>query len=364
MTTIGLGMPVAASPRQPDITGMPVAGPMVDTHGRVTRDLRVSVTDRCNLRCTYCMPADGLDWLPDAELLSAAEMVRLIRIAVGEFGVTSVRFTGGEPLLRRDLVDIVGAVRALPDAPEVSITTNGLSLRRHARALADAGLSRVNVSLDTVDRERFAAITRRDRLHDVLDGLAAAHEAGLRPVKVNAVLDPDGGLDDAPALLRMCLEKGYSLRIIEQMPLDADHAWSRERMITAAQVHERLSRDFELLPDPRPRGASPAQTWLVGGHTAVATDGSAVPARVGIIASVTRPFCGDCDRTRLTADGQVRTCLFSTTETDLRALLRAGAPDEAVAQAWRVASWGKLPGHAIDDPSFLQPDRPMSAIGG
>jgi cyclic pyranopterin phosphate synthase len=364
MTTIGLGMPVAASPRPPDTTGMPVTGPMVDTHGRVTRDLRVSVTDRCNLRCTYCMPADGLDWLPDEDLLSAPEMVRLIRVAVEGLGVTSVRFTGGEPLLRRDLVDIVGAVRSLPDAPEVSITTNGLSLRRHARALADAGLSRVNVSLDTVDRERFAAITRRDRLHDVLDGLAAAQEVGLRPVKVNAVLAPDGGLEDAPALLRLCLEHGYSLRIIEQMPLDADHAWSRSRMITAAQVYERLARDFPLVRDPAPRGASPAQTWLVDGHTAIDRHGRVVPARVGIIASVTRPFCGDCDRTRLTADGQVRTCLFSTTETDLRALVRAGVDDEALAQAWRVASWGKLPGHAIDDPSFLQPDRPMSAIGG
>ncbi|MGZ8178719.1 GTP 3',8-cyclase MoaA [Williamsia sp. SKLECPSW1] len=364
MTTTGLGMPVAAPPRPTDVTGMPTAGPMTDTFGRVTRDLRVSVTDRCNLRCTYCMPADGLDWLPDSALLSASEMVRLIRIAVTRFGVGAVRFTGGEPLLRRDLVDIVGAVRDLPNAPEVSLTTNGLSLRRHAQALADAGVGRVNVSLDTLDRERFAAITRRDRLHHVLDGLAAAHEAGLRPVKVNAVLAPDGGLDDAPALLRMCLEHGYSLRIIEQMPLDADHAWSRSRMVTAAQVHERLSRDFDLVADPEPRGASPAQTWLVDGHTTVDRHGHTVPARVGIIASVTRPFCGDCDRTRLTADGQVRTCLFSTVETDLRGLLRSGADDEAVAQAWRVASWGKLPGHAINDPSFLQPDRPMSAIGG
>ncbi|MFD0926381.1 GTP 3',8-cyclase MoaA [Williamsia deligens] len=339
-------------------------GPMLDTHGRTTRDLRVSVTDRCNLRCTYCMPADGLDWLPAADLLSADEMVRLIRLAVDELGITAVRFTGGEPLVRRDLVDIVAAVTALPGAPEVSLTTNGLSLRRHARALADAGVARVNVSLDTLDRERFAAITRRDRLHDVLDGLAAAHEAGLRPVKVNAVLHPDGGLDDAPELLRMSLREGYSLRIIEQMPLDAEHRWSRAAMITADQVHERLSREFDLVPDPAPRGASPAQTWLVDGHWAVDGTGRRVPAKVGIIASVTRPFCGDCDRTRLTADGQARTCLFSTVETDLRGLLRSGADDAAVADAWRVATWGKLPGHAIDDPGFLQPDRPMSAIGG
>lgn len=367
MTAIALGIPLAVpgvSGAAVDTEGMPTEGPMLDTFGRAARDLRVSLTDRCNLRCTYCMPAEGLDWLPGDAVLSADEIIRLITIGVTELGIEAVRFTGGEPLLRKDLPRIVEAVSALPGHPETSVTTNGLGLRRHARALADAGLSRVNVSLDTLDRDRFAAITRRDRIADVLDGLAAAAEAGLTPVKVNAVLHPEGGLDDAPALLAMCLEHGFSLRIIEQMPLDAEHQWSRADMITADQVVERLSRDYVLVADTAPRGSAPAQTWIVDGHHVTHADGTVTPARVGIIASVTRPFCGDCDRTRLTADGQLRTCLFSTTETDLRALLRTGADDAAIALAWRGATWGKLPGHAINDPGFLQPTRPMSAIGG
>ena len=371
MTAIALGMPSGIR-RGPDAddtdvsgpSGMPTSGPMVDTFGRTTRDLRVSLTDRCNLRCTYCMPAEGLDWLPRSEVLDTAELVRLIGIAVGDLGVTAIRFTGGEPLLRKDLPEIIEAVARLDPRPEMAVTTNGLGLRRQAARLAAAGLDRVNVSLDTLDRDRFAAITRRDRLHDVLDGLAAAREAGLSPVKINAVLSPDGGLDDAPALLRMCLDNGYALRIIEQMPLDAGHTWSRSDMITADMVHERLSREFDLVADPRPRGSAPAETWVVRGHQMPGRDGETVDARVGIIASVTRPFCGDCDRTRLTADGALRTCLFSTTETDLRGLVRGGADDAEIALAWRRATWGKLPGHAINDPSFLQPTRPMSAIGG
>ncbi len=370
MTAIALGMPTGipssskADRGEFHTSAMPISGPMRDSFGRITRDLRVSLTDRCNLRCTYCMPAEGLDWLPRSEVLDTDELVRLIGIAVYELGVTAIRFTGGEPLLRKDLPEIVEAVAHLDPRPEISVTTNGLGLRHQATRLADAGLDRVNVSLDTLDRDRFAAITRRDRLHDVLDGLAAAREAGLTPIKVNAVLSPDGGLDDAGALLRMCLDKGFALRIIEQMPLDADHAWSRTNMITADMVFDRLSREFELMTDPRPRGSAPAQTWVVRGYAGPGHDGALVEARVGIIASVTRPFCGDCDRTRLTADGQLRTCLFSTTETDLRGLLRGGADDNEIAMVWRRATWGKLPGHAINDPSFLQPTRPMSAIGG
>ncbi|MBT0566394.1 GTP 3',8-cyclase MoaA [Williamsia sp. CHRR-6] len=363
MTVTGLGIPGLASSTT-SVAGMPETGPMVDTFGRVTRDLRVSLTDRCNLRCTYCMPAQGLDWLDDAAVLTTDEMIRLIGIGVSALGIRAVRFTGGEPLLRKDITQIIAAAAALHPRPELALTTNGLGLDKHAGALAAAGLNRVNVSLDTLDRDRFAAITRRDRIADVLLGLDAAAEAGLTPVKVNAVLAPDGGLDDAVALLRMCLDRGFALRIIEQMPLDADHRWSRADMITADQVYARLSAEFDLRPDSVPRGAAPAQTWVVGGHTAPGRDGTHVPARVGIIASVTRPFCGDCDRTRLTADGQLRTCLFSSTETDLRALLRSGVDDDTIAQAWRRATWGKLPGHAINDPSFLQPTRPMSAIGG
>lgn len=340
---------------------MPTSGPMVDTFGRAVRDLRVSVTDRCNLRCTYCMPAEGLDWLAREKVLTAEEIVRTVSIGVRRLGIEAVRFTGGEPLLRKDLPEIIEAVAALDPRPEIALTTNGLGLRHQARRLAAAGLDRVNVSLDTVDAAKFAAITRRDRLPDVLAGLEAAAAAGLHPVKVNAVLDTSDGLDDAPALLRMCLDRGYELRIIEQMPLDADHQWSRNTMITADQVLDRLQTEFDLRPDSNPRGAAPAERWVVGDH--LGPDGK--PARVGIIASVTRPFCGDCDRTRLTADGQLRNCLFAADETDLSSLLKSSSSSEdEIALRWRQSTWGKLPGHGVNEPGFLQPARPMSAIGG
>jgi len=327
---------------------------LVDTFGRVATDLRVSLTDRCNLRCTYCMPAEGLDWLPKPDLLTDDELIRLMRIAVEQLGVTEVRFTGGEPLIRPGLVGIVSATTALRPRPQVSLTTNGLGLTRMAPALAEAGLNRVNVSLDTLDPERFRAITRRDRLDDVLSGMRAAAAAGLAPVKVNAVLMRGLNDHDAVPLLEYCLANGYELRIIEQMPLDAQHSWDRDTMITAQEILEQLRTRFDLTEDPAERGASPAETWLVDGG----------PARVGVIASVTRAFCGTCDRTRLTADGQIRNCLFARDESDLRAALRSGADDEEIADRWRLAMWGKLPGHGINDPSFLQPSRPMSAIGG
>lgn len=363
MTAIALGMPAGLSVRPPVGTDaiMPTSGPMVDTFGRAVRDLRVSVTDRCNLRCTYCMPAEGLDWLDRDDVLTAAEIVRAVSVGVRELGVRAVRFTGGEPLLRKDLPEIIEAVAALDPRPEIALTTNGLGLARQAKRLAAAGLDRVNVSLDTVDPAKFAAITRRDRLPDVLAGLEAAADAGLTPVKVNAVLDTAGGLDDAAALLKMCLDKGYQLRIIEQMPLDAEHHWSRTSMITADQILARLQQDFDLRPDDVARGSAPAERWIVEGHTGL--DGR--PARVGVIASVTRPFCGDCDRTRLTADGQLRNCLFATSETDLRSLLKStGTTDQEIALRWRQSTWGKLPGHGVNEPGFLQPARSMSAIGG
>ncbi len=363
MTVIALGMPSGLSAQKPVLrdAAMPTSGPMVDTFGRAVRDLRVSVTDRCNLRCTYCMPAEGLDWLARDKVLTAEEIVRAVSIGVRHLGVEAVRFTGGEPLLRKDLPDIIEAVAALDPRPEVALTTNGLGLKHQAKTLADAGLNRVNVSLDTVDAARFAAITRRDRLPDVLAGLEAAAAAGLFPVKVNAVLDTEHGLDDATALLRLCLDRGYELRIIEQMPLDAEHHWSRTTMITADQILERLQREFDLRPDTAPRGAAPAQRWTVEGY--LGADGK--PARVGVIASVTRPFCGDCDRTRLTADGQLRNCLFATDETDLAGLLKStSSSDEEIALRWRESTWGKLPGHGVNEPGFLQPSRPMSAIGG
>ncbi len=327
---------------------------LADSYGRVASDLRVSLTDRCNLRCSYCMPAEGLEWLPTEETLTDDEVVRLVRIGVEQLGIDEVRFTGGEPLLRRGLPDIVARTKALDPSPEVSLTTNALGLSRTAGALAAAGLDRVNVSLDTIRRDLFEQITRRDRLDDVIAGLAAAQQAGLGPVKVNAVLLRGINDQHAAELLRWCLERDYQLRIIEQMPLDAQHNWSREGMVTAEEIFASLEAEFTLTPDPEHRGSAPAETFLVDGG----------PAMVGVIASVTRPFCGDCDRVRLTADGQVRNCLFAREESDLRAALRGTSTDEQIADQWRLAMMTKRPGHGIDDESFLQPTRPMSAIGG
>jgi GTP 3',8-cyclase len=333
---------------------------LVDRFGRVATDLRVSLTDRCNLRCTYCMPAEGLAWLPREELLTDDEVVRLVRVAVERLGVTEVRFTGGEPLVRPGLLRIVERAAVLRPRPRLSLTTNGIGLAKLAAPLRDAGLDRVNVSLDTLDPARFATLTRRNRLADVIDGLAGAAEAGLTPVKINSVLMRGVNDDEAPALLRFALANGYQLRFIEQMPLDAQHGWDRSTMVTAEEILTALAAAYELLPDPVARGGAPAETWLVEGH---ATAGGE-PARVGVIGSVTRPFCGDCDRTRLTADGQVRNCLFATEESDLRAALRRGADDAELARRWQAATITKRAGHGIDDPTFLQPARPMSAIGG
>ena len=332
---------------------------LADRFGRVATDLRVSLTDRCNLRCTYCMPEEGLAWLPREEQLTDDEVVRLVRVGVERLGIGEVRFTGGEPLLRRGLVGLVLAVARLSPRPRISVTTNGIGLERLAGALREAGLDRVNVSLDTLDADRFRALTRRDRHADVLRGLAAAASAGLTPVKINTVLMRGINEDEAPRLLGFALRYGYQLRFIEQMPLDAQHRWDRHTMVTADEILAALE-PFGLRPDPVSRGTAPAETWLIPGHL----DAAGEPARVGIIGSVTRPFCGDCDRTRLTADGQVRNCLFATEESDLRALLRAGRSDQEIAEAWRVAMRGKRAGHGIDDPAFLQPARPMSAIGG
>jgi len=355
MTVTALGLPSVLRREGREATaGVPTSGPLVEIYGRVATDLRVSLTDRCNLRCTYCMPAEGLQWLGNDQLLRPHELIRLLRIAVTSLGVRSVRFTGGEPLLVKRLEEIVAATAQLRPRPEIALTTNGVGLARRAGGLAAAGLDRINVSLDSVDAAHFAAITRRDRLPDVLEGLSAARAAGLEPVKVNAVLDPVTGRDDAVTLLRFCLDHGYQLRIIEQMPLDAGHRWRRGEALTADDVLTALRRHFSLRPDTAPRGSAPAQLWQVDGG----------PATVGVIAAVTHAFCSDCDRTRLTADGQVRSCLFSQEETDLIGLLRGGADDDAVEAAWRAAMWAKPAGHGINDPNFVQPARPMSAIGG
>jgi cyclic pyranopterin phosphate synthase len=328
---------------------------LTDSYGRTATDLRVSLTDRCNLRCSYCMPAEGLEWLPKPELLTDDELVRLVGLAVTRLGITEVRFTGGEPLLRRGLAGIVERVASLRLRPEISLTTNGIGLDRLAAALQTAGLDRINVSLDTLSADNFMKLSRRDRLADVLAGLAAAATAGLAPVKVNTVLMRGVNDHEAPALLRFCLDHGYQLRFIEQMPLDAQHGWRREEMVTADEILATLGGEFGLVPaDAELRGSAPAETFLVDGG----------PQTVGVIGSVTRPFCGSCDRIRLTADGQLRNCLFARSENDLRTPLRAGASDDELIAQWQRCIQAKLPGHGINDPGFLQPARPMSAIGG
>jgi len=328
---------------------------LADSYGRIATDLRISLTDRCNLRCAYCMPAEGLDWLPRPTLLTDDEVVRLARIGVELLGITEIRFTGGEPLLRRGLPDIVARTAALRPRPEISLTTNGIGLDRLAAPLRAAGLDRVNVSVDTLRPAVFQALSRRDRHGDVLAGLTAAAAAGLTPVKVNTVLMRGLNDDEAVPLLRFCLERSYQLRFIEQMPLDAQHGWRRDNMVAAAEILDALSAEFSLTPDDATvRGSAPAETFLVDGG----------PARVGVIGSVTRPFCGACDRVRLTADGQIRNCLFARDESNLRDPMRAGASDEELAALWRQAVASKLPGHGINEPGFLQPARPMSAIGG
>lgn len=330
--------------------------PLVDGFGRIHRDLRISLTDHCNLRCSYCMPAEGVEWLPRDTLLTPAELMRIVRVGVS-LGLEEVRLTGGEPLLRPDIVEIVARIAALQtpagEHPEVSMTTNGIGLARIAEPLADAGLMRVNISLDTLRADRFLKLTRRDRLADVLAGIEAAVAADMRPIKVNALLMRGINDDEAVDLVRWALAAGHELRFIEHMPLDAGHTWRREAMITGAEILSRLGEAFTLEALPG-RGAAPAERYLVDGG----------PGTLGVIASVTMPFCGACDRLRLTADGQLRNCLFSREESDLRTPLRAGASDDDLAAIFTDCLSRKLPGHGINEPGFLQPQRPMSAIGG
>jgi len=330
---------------------------LADAYGRVATDLRVSLTDRCNLRCAYCMPPEGLDWLPGAEVLTDDEIVRLITIGVERLGITTVRLTGGEPLLRKNLELLVADIAALSPTPDIALTTNGIGLAARAQKLAAAGLKRINISLDTLDPDTFAQLARRRRLPDVLAGITAARDAGLAPVKINTVLLRGVNDHEAFDLLRWAMAEQVQLRFIEQMPLDPQHGWKRDEMITADEIRERLSQHVELVEDPEDvltRGSAPAELFRVAG----------TGYSVGVIASVSKPFCGACDRVRLTADGQIRNCLFARSESDLRTPLRSGASDSELAARWVAAVAGKQPGHGINDPSFLQPDRPMSAIGG
>lgn len=336
-------------------------GALRDRFGRVATDLRISLTDLCSLRCTYCMPAEGLDWLTKAQRLTDDEFIRLAEVFVG-LGIRSIRLTGGEPLVHPTLPEVITRLGGLSPRPELSLTTNGVTLARSATTLAGSGLDRINISVDTLDPARFAALTRRDRLADVLAGVEAARDAGLEPVKINAVLVRDSNLHEAPELLAWALRQGYHLRFIEHMPLDADHLWSRHEMVTADEILALLQDQYTLQPVAK-RTSAPAEEFEV--HAGPDQHTWAEPVgRLGIIASVTRPFCRDCDRLRLTADGQLRTCLFAQTETDLRAPLRAGATDADLAEIIRVAVEHKQAGHGIGTVGFVQPDRTMSAIGG
>ena len=324
----------------------------VDRFGRVHRDLRVSLTDKCNLRCTYCMPSEQMQWLPNAQVLTTAEMLRVVRIAV-EHGIEEVRLTGGEPLLHPNIVEIVAGITALPNAPKLAITTNAVRLAPLAQQLVDAGLQRFNISLDTLDRERFKQLTRRDDLDAVLAGISAAKATGLHPIKINAVLMPGVNEHEAPDLLRWALSEGLQLRFIEEMPLNIDHHWSRQNYVSTDAVIAQLGEHFELTELPRDPH-SPAFEMAVGG-----TDQT-----VGFISSVSKPFCGGCDRLRLTADGQFRNCLFAREEHDLRVLLRSDASDDAILQRMLESVRAKKAGHGIDNPDFIQPQRSMHAIGG
>ena len=346
--------------------GVRAADGLLDRYGRRATDMRLSLTDKCNLRCTYCMPAEGLDWLAKDKVLTAAEIIRLVGIGVDTLGVRELRLTGGEPLVRADLVDIVAGIRANHPELPISLTTNALGLDKKAQALKDAGLSRINVSLDSLHPDTFAQLTRRPFLGRVLAGVEEASRVGLGLIKINAVLMRGINDVESPDLLEWAVSRGFELRFIEQMPLDADHGWTREGMITAAEIRSRLERDFILSPDPRGRDGAPAERWEVRRRTAPGT----VAGTVGIIASVTEPFCADCRRTRITAEGSVRSCLFSHEETDLRQLLRSPEVGDAeVAARWQDAMWGKPKAHGMDhtglgDADYVQPDRTMSAIGG
>jgi cyclic pyranopterin phosphate synthase len=328
-----------------------VPRPLVDSFGRQVTDLRISVTDRCNFRCRYCMPAEEMTWLPRQDILTFEEIERVATVFVAHFGLASVRLTGGEPTSRAHLPELVRRLARLP--VELSMTTNGATLGRLAGPLREAGLHRVTVSCDSLRPERFATITGRDALPAVLAGIHAAISAGLAPVKVNTVLVRDFNDDEVVDLARFGREHGVEVRFIEFMPLDGAGEWSKGRVVPASEVLERLSTAFALEPMGH-RGAQPAERfrYLDGGGT------------VGVIASVTRPFCGDCDRARLTAEGALRSCLFSVKETDLRALLRGGAPDVEVAEAIAAEVAAKWAGHAIGQVNFVRPNRSMSQIGG
>jgi cyclic pyranopterin phosphate synthase len=326
--------------------------PLLDTFGRVADDLRLSVTDRCNFRCTYCMPAEGLKWLPKDEILSFEELARLLRLFV-RLGVRSVKVTGGEPTVRADLPSLVAMLREAAPGVDMSMTTNGVLLDRLARPLADSGLDRVTVSLDSLLRHRFEEMTRRDALDRVLAGIHAAEDAGLVPIKINCGVSGGTNEDEVVEFARWSREHGHAVRFIEYMPLDAEHAWERAKVVPSARILEAIDAVYSLVADGPDH--EPATSYRFA-------DGSA--GGVGVIASVTEPFCDSCNRLRITAEGQLRACLFALDETDLRGPMRLGAADEDLEELIRSNVWAKWSGHRINHPDFVQPERSMSAIGG
>jgi GTP 3',8-cyclase len=328
-----------------------MTGPLIDGFGRVVDDLRVSVTDRCNFRCTYCMPAEGLAWLPKAEILTYEEIARLVRVFAG-MGVHTVRLTGGEPLARRDLPKLVEQLSSIGDL-DLALTTNGTALDKLAAPLARAGLKRINVSLDSLLPHRFAEMTRRDALDQVLRGIQAAADAGLDPVKINCVVVAGTNDDEVVDFARMSRETGHQVRFIEFMPLDAEEHWSAKAVLPSAEVLRRISAVFPL--EPVAHGPEPARVYRFA-------DGA--PGGVGVISSVSEPFCESCNRVRITPDGQLRVCLFALEETDLRSIVRGGGTDADIEEAIRAAASAKWAGHHINKPDFARPKRSMSMIGG
>jgi cyclic pyranopterin phosphate synthase len=332
------------------VTVTPAPGPLVDGFGRVHRDLRISVTDRCNFRCTYCMPAEGMVWHPRAELLTFEELARVARVFVDRFGFDSIRLTGGEPTVRARLPILVAKLAALE--VDLALTTNGSTLATMAHDLHAAGLARINVSLDSLRPDRFAELTRRDELPRVLDGIRAAVAAGFEPVKVNCVVVRGVNDDEVVDFARFGRDEGVTVRFIEFMPLDAERRWDRDAVVPSAEIVAAIDGAFPL--EAVARGSEPAERHRY-------LDGR---GEVGVIGTVTEPFCASCDRVRLTADGQLRACLFATEETDLRAVLRSGGTDDDLAAAIGATVAAKWAGHGISNVDFIRPARSMSEIGG
>jgi len=327
--------------------------PLIDGHGRPISDLRVSVTDRCNFRCQYCMPAEGLPWLERSAVLSFEEIERLVGL-LAQMGIRSVRLTGGEPLVRRDFPRLAAALAGVPGLEDLAVTTNGFLLERDAAALVDAGIRRFNVSIDSLQQDRFFEMTRRDALPQVLRGLQAlAAQPGVGTIKVNAVALRGFTEQEAIPFAAFAREHPYEVRFIEYMPLDADRTWAPEQVLSGEEIRAAIQAVWPLEEVPREPSAT-ARVWRFA-------DGK---GKIGFINPVSEPFCGDCDRIRLTADGKLRTCLFSLGETDLREPLRTGATDADLEQIVRDAVWKKELKHRVNDPGFVQPKRSMSAIGG